>query len=128
MMAGSNGSGAETRRWSRAPRFDIRFPLRYRPLGQDTWWEGVTTNVSASGVLFVADVELEPDTPVQMTLVLPVQVAGDATGRVFCQGRIARVVGGDAPALSLTMAATIASYRFLRPEEESYVRPRAGTP
>ena len=40
---------------TRAQRFQLHLPLRYRRLGEKQWHEGTTENISRSGMLFQAD-------------------------------------------------------------------------
>ena len=37
---------------TRAPRFSLRLPIRYRTVGEPAWHDGTTENISRSGVLF----------------------------------------------------------------------------
>jgi len=37
-----------------APRFTLKLPMRYRPVGDLQWRETYTTNVSSSGAVFLA--------------------------------------------------------------------------
>jgi hypothetical protein len=37
-----------------APRFTLKLPMKYRPVGDVQWRETYTTNVSSSGAVFVA--------------------------------------------------------------------------
>src|SRR5207249_3826117 len=39
-------------RFVRAPRFSIEIPFYFRQRGEDSWREGMTDNISRSGVLF----------------------------------------------------------------------------
>ena len=102
----------------RAPRFRMHLPLRYRSSESDAWLSGTTENVSATGVLFVVDQIKEAGTPIEMTLLMPKEILGRFTSRVICHGRVVRTVvptkGGQ-----LAMAATIASYRFARGNDET---------
>ena len=45
-------SGARNCRISRAPRFQLHLPLKYRRLDEEKWHEGETRNISRSGLLF----------------------------------------------------------------------------
>ena len=51
----------------RAPRFVIPLAILYRTPGDAAWLEGWTENISRSGVLFRADHQVAPDTPVELT-------------------------------------------------------------
>jgi hypothetical protein len=76
----------------RAVRYELRVPVLYRAAGQQRWSEGVTTDVSPSGVLIVGDLPDECAQPIAVVIKLP-RSSGCLTG---C-GRIARVSGVDSP-------------------------------
>jgi PilZ domain-containing protein len=52
---------------ARAPRHELRIPLRYRLEGQHDWQRGEAINMSESGLLFSSDEMLEVDCRVQIT-------------------------------------------------------------
>jgi hypothetical protein len=90
----------------RAPRFPILMSMLYRPEGDRRWREGRTENISRSGVLFRADEAMERNAAVELLLILPREVAGDAAGTARCRGRIVRSEWGlidPRPALAATM-------------------------
>src|SRR5712692_1167419 len=74
----------------RAPRFAVPMSMLYRAAGDPGWREGRTENVSRSGVLFRAEQLMEPNTSIDMVLMLPIEIAGDAAGTTMCRGRIVR--------------------------------------
>jgi hypothetical protein len=100
---------------SRAQRFGIQMRLRYRLNGESKWRKGSTENVSRSGVLFRGEEFGEPNTILDMRLLLPDEIPGVQSAEILCRGvvvRSERPKGADAfPAL----ASTIAQYRFIRP-------------
>jgi hypothetical protein len=102
----------------RARRYQVAFAIQYRQRRQRRWQAGVTQNVSASGVLFgeaAGERQLELDAPLEMELTIPAEVPGGTVTRIFCSGRVARIVDpgvGDKPRI---IAATIARYRLRRP-------------
>jgi hypothetical protein len=102
--------------YTRAPRYRIRIPLRYRSYGDAEWREGRTENISRSGVLFRADHLMPLQTPIEMLLALPAEMGGgDETATVICRGRVVRALTGvddDDDARSVVVAATIAGYRL----------------
>ena len=57
---------------TRALRFPLRLPLRYRAVAEGTWREGLTENISRSGVLFRAQDLLQVSTPVELSFRLSV--------------------------------------------------------
>jgi len=101
----------------RAARFNLRIPIRYRASGEQSWGEGVTENISRSGVLFRAKQLLGVGTAIDMAFMLPVEISGEAHAEVNCHGRIIRLeLATNAHDLS-GVAATILNYRFLRAKE-----------
>jgi hypothetical protein len=78
-----------TPRASRANRYPLGLPLRYRPAGEARWLAATTLNVSHTGVLFQARELLPDQAPVQLEIDLP----GDEDGRaqVVTGGVVARV-------------------------------------
>jgi PAS domain S-box-containing protein len=96
---------------SRAQRFQLQLPLKYRRLGEERWHEGQTRNISRSGLLFQAEDPLQPNVVLEINLVLPSEIAGLSPTEVVCRGEVVRtVMTGEqvAPAL----AAKILQYRF----------------
>ncbi|HLY91901.1 MAG TPA: PilZ domain-containing protein [Candidatus Angelobacter sp.] len=51
----------------RAPRHELRIPMRYRLEGQQQWLPGEAINMSESGLLFSSDQLLDLDARVQIT-------------------------------------------------------------
>jgi hypothetical protein len=66
---------------SRAQRFPIEAPLRYRAEEESAWTEGATVNISRSGILFRAEKEIPPRTILQMEISFSFAV------RFGCRGR-----------------------------------------
>jgi PilZ domain-containing protein len=97
----------------RARRFPLGLSLRYRSLGEREWHEGLTENISRSGVLIRTTHILELDTAVEMTFTLP---AGRVAPEIRCEGRIVRTVLPGRLQAPPGMAATISDYRFVRDE------------
>ena len=96
----------------RAFRYEMSAPVLYRSAGDVEWLEGLTVNVSRSGVLFHSKAPaLAAETRVDLLLLLPgLGLPGSA--RVQCRGRIVRQ-GGEPAGGGVAMAATIDSYDFL---------------
>jgi hypothetical protein len=97
---------AEERRL--ATRFALEMPMRYRALEEVTWRETRTENVGRSGVFFRDEPSLTLDTPIEMVLLLPVELGGEPGANSVCRGRIVRVE--EATNRLAGMAATIESY------------------
>ena len=88
----------------RALRFGTRLTTRYRTRRGFDWHDGVTENISRSGVLFRNIHPLEPKTPVDIVLTLPAGATSDPTTRLCCQGEIVRVLPPEAPNMLVRVA------------------------
>jgi len=97
---------------SRAKRFVVQLPIRYKKIGGRRWFEGKTENISRSGVLFRADRALKLGTAIEMSFTLPVSVWCEGPGEVLCWGSVVRMVAavGNPPCV----AVTIRRYRLAR--------------
>jgi len=91
-------------------------PIRYRVSGESAWGEGVTENISRSGVLFRGQRLLKEGTSVDMSFVLPVEVAGGARAEVSCRGHIVRTQ--PEPGARAGLVATISNYHFGRGKDK----------
>ena len=97
---------------SRAQRFQLHLPLRYRRLGESQWHVGTTENISRSGLLFQADESLQPSSQLEINLVLPAEIAGLSGTEVVCRGEVVRTVERKGETLSPALAARILQYHF----------------
>ena len=97
---------------TRAQRFQLHLPLRYRRLGEKDWHVGTTENISRSGMLFQADELLQPSAQVEINLVLPAEIAGLSATEVVCRGEVVRTIAGTGDTLSPALAARILQYHF----------------
>ncbi len=96
----------------RARRFNLHLPLRYRPLGEQNWRAGTTENISRSGLLFQAQELLHPSAILEISLVLPAEIAGLAATEVICRGEVVRSVEAQGQGVSPALAAKILQYHF----------------
>ena len=96
----------------RAQRFKLRLPIRYRPVGEPDWRSGTTENISRSGVLFRAPEMLQPMAQLEISLVLPPEIAGVSAAEVVCRGEVVRTVEADPLSLHPELAAKILQYHF----------------
>jgi CheY-like chemotaxis protein len=102
---------------SRAPRFQLNLPLKYRRLDEEKWHEGETRNISRSGLLFQAgdfpqpDL-LQPNVQLEINLVLPAEIAGLSPTEVVCRGQIVRTVQPSGEKMPPALAAKILQYHF----------------
>jgi hypothetical protein len=94
-----------------APRVPIITRVRYREPGDGEWIDGLTENISRSGILFRGQPIGEPRAALEMIVILPETAQGPG-GRALCDGHIVRFVSKDdsGPA---AFAAKISRYRFV---------------
>ena len=97
---------------SRAQRFQLHLPLRYRRLGEKDWHVGTTENISRSGLLFQGDDVLQPSSQLEINLVLPAEIAGLSGTEVVCRGEVVRTIEPQGSTLSPALAARILQYHF----------------
>jgi CheY-like chemotaxis protein len=97
---------------SRAPRFQLQLPLKYRRLDEERWHEGETRNISRSGLLFDAEDALQPSIQLEINLVLPAEIAGLSPTEVVCRGEIVRTVKAAGEEMPPALAAKILQYHF----------------
>ena len=97
---------------TRAQRFQLHLPLRYRRLGETQWHVGTTENISRSGLLFQADDVLQPNSVLEINLVLPAEIAGLSGTEVVCRGEVVRTIDRKGPTVNPALAARILQYHF----------------
>jgi len=105
-------SSPEQMSLSRAQRFQLQLPLKYRRLDEERWHEGETRNISRSGLLFRAEDPLQPSVILEINLVLPPEIAGLSPTEVVCRGEIVRTEHAAGGEMSPALAAKILQYRF----------------
>jgi hypothetical protein len=96
----------------RARRYNLQLPLRYRPLGEQKWRPGTTENISRSGLLFQAQEYLEANAKVEISLVLPAEIAGLTSTEVVCRGEVVRSLQSSGAGVNPALAAKILQYHF----------------
>jgi PAS domain S-box-containing protein len=97
---------------ARAQRFQLHLPLRYRRLGETQWHVGTTENISRSGLLFHTDDLLQPNSQLEINLVLPAEIAGLSGTEVVCRGEVVRTIERQGESVSPALAARILQYHF----------------
>ena len=97
---------------ARAQRFQLHLPLRYRRLGETQWHVGTTENISRSGLLFHTDNLLQPNSQLEINLVLPAEIAGLSGTEVVCRGEVVRTIERKGESVSPALAARILQYHF----------------
>ena len=99
---------------TRAKRFAIHIPIRYRKPHTSRWFDGRTENISCSGVLFRAESLLRPKTTVELKFELPAAILGEAPGEVLCKGAVVRIEESPISAIPPALAVHIDGYRMAR--------------
>jgi hypothetical protein len=89
-------------------------PMMFRPVGESEWQQGQTANVSRTGVLFTTQTTMKPHTALEMKLVFPAEIVGQAAGQVVCRGEVIRAESSSPlQEPQSALAATIGSFRML---------------
>jgi PAS domain S-box-containing protein len=104
--------GAEPLPFSRAQRFHLHLPLKYRRLDEEKWHAGETRDISRSGLLFQAEDLLQPNVLLEINLVLPAEIAGLSPTEVVCRGEVVRTVKPAGDEMPPALAAKILQYHF----------------
>jgi hypothetical protein len=99
---------------TRAKRFAIHIPVRYRKPHTSRWLEGRTENISYSGALFRAECLLQPKTTVELRFELPAAILGEAAGKVVCKGVVVRIEEGPTVGIPPALAVSIGGYHMAR--------------
>ena len=99
---------------SRAQRFVIQMHLRYRLNGESQWRQGTVENISRSGVLFRGEGFAHPNTPLEMSFVLPHEIFGVRPAEVVCKGIVVRSERTRSTGIHPALASTITHFRFIR--------------
>jgi PAS domain S-box-containing protein len=97
---------------TRAQRFQLHLPLKYRRLDEEKWHDGQTRNISRSGLLFQAEDLLPANVQLEINLVLPAEIAGLSATEVVCRGEIVRTVKPNGEKMPPALAAKILQYHF----------------
>ena len=97
---------------TRAKRFKLHLPLKYRQLGESDWTAGTTENISRSGLLFRSKEPLPANVQIEISLVLPAEIAGLAAAEVVCRGEVVRTVQSETSPIGPALAAKILQYHF----------------
>jgi hypothetical protein len=101
---------------TRAQRFGLQIPLRYRIDSGAGWHRGTTRNISRSGMLFHGEDWAAPRTHLELTLLLPRQVGVERAAEVICRGMVTRSERRGIEEGGPLMAIQISHYRLVRPK------------
>lgn len=96
----------------RPVRFPIRTSFRYRESGALAWRQGITIDISRSGVLFQAEHMIAPRTILAMRISFPSEMTGGAAASLSCCGSVVRCEAAESPSRQVILAACFFNYRF----------------
>lgn len=99
---------------TRAQRFELQIPVRYRADSEDTWHRGTTRNISRSGMLFHGEDWAQPSTRIELTLLLPRKMGVARAAEVMCRGTVTRSERCGIDEGGPLMAIQISHYRLVR--------------
>ena len=115
MMSDASG-GVSLSNKTRAQRFELQIPVRYRTDSEQGWHSGTTRNISRSGMLFHGEDWAQPSTRIELTLLLPRQMGVVRAAEVICRGTVTRSERRGIEEGGPLMAIQISHYRLVRPK------------
>ena len=98
----------------RARRFALHLPVYFRVPHSPTWLEGMTENISYTGVLLLSTQPVVPDTSLELRLQLAVGPKLNNASEIRCRGAVVRVEQRNAPETPVAVAVSIRDYRIVR--------------
>jgi len=110
---GGVGAGEKTR----AQRFELQIPIRYRAGDEADWHQGTTRNISRSGVLFQGEDWAEPRCHLELNLRLPRENGVDRAAELACRGTVTRSERGGSEEGGHLIAISISHYRLIRSKD-----------
>ena len=114
MTTNENRTGTMQQAWTRAERFPVRLPVRYRLPDSPEWFEARTENVSHTGVLLQTETIFEPATILDLRLELPSTTGNGSHAAVLCKCEVVRVEPSLGWRRPPTLALAIRTYRLKR--------------
>ncbi len=91
--------------------------MMFRRVGDTEWQQGLTANVSRTGVLFTTQTTMQPHTALEMRMMFPAEIVGKGGGQVVCRGEVIRAESSVLREPQ-ALAATIGSFRMLPGESK----------
>ena len=102
---------------TRAQRFELQIPVRYRTDSDQDWRSGTTRNISRSGMLLHGEDWAQPSSRIELTLLLPRQMGVGRGAEVMCRGTVTRSERRGIDEGGPLMAIQISHYRLIRPKD-----------
>lgn len=100
----------------RASRFPQSLPLIYRLPGEPGWQEGLTENISSSGILFSASRDLPVNTDLEMRIPLNPALPSGYAPTVVCHVRVVRTESRQSG--TQVFGATLYDCQVIPPEDD----------
>lgn len=98
----------------RARRFALHLPVFFRQPHSPTWLEGMTENISYTGMLLRSTHPLVPDTALELRLQLAIGARMSPASEIRFKGAVVRVEPRNAPETPIALAIAIRDYRIVR--------------
>jgi len=99
---------------TRAQRFELHIPLRYRASDEVDWHQATTKNISRSGVLFQSEEWAERRSRLEIALRLPRENGIERAAEVVCRGTVTRSEQNGSEEGGHLIAISISHYRLVR--------------
>lgn len=109
----ARNSGGNNSWRPRERRLRTESVVQFRAKGRREWSPGQAQNISRSGLMFTAEEPLPlVESAIEVALVMPAEICGEAPAEVLCQGRVVRVseAGRRQPA---RIAVAIADFAYV---------------
>ena len=98
-------------RLSRAQRFNLHLPLKYRLVGEGLGAKA-PRKTSAVRECCSGQKKVSPNAMLEISMVLPAEIAGLSAAEVVCRGEIVRALEPEQPTMNPALAAKILQYHF----------------
>jgi len=102
------------KRNGRAKRFALHFPVYFRELDSPTWMEGMTENISCTGVLFQASSPFALESTLELRLQVTVAAEVRDPAEIRCKGIVVRTEQRGAPQNPVALAVAMRDVRLVR--------------
>jgi len=95
--------------------------VQFRVGSNYVWTDGMTENISRSGLLFRSPKPIEAGSAIELDFDMPQEITGEMNARVLCEGKVVRVealpVTRTNKQPTFLVACSIKQYNFLPPKE-----------
>lgn len=92
----------------------MKLPVKYRKLATNSWYDGASVNLGASGILFEAARALRPRTRIEMAVLLLPARRGMPPAKLVGRGTVVRRVNLPDSSEVTVLAASIQHFRIVR--------------